>query len=295
MLDIHSKIQVLEKHDDQSRPSVYLYTDVQSFVSDFIRYLQIHDPRFSFRRLAKRAGFGSPNYFQNLLKGEKKITERGVDQLAKGFSLKSEETLYLRLLILFRDAETSEARADLQKRLRELQSLQSVDKIQRTRFEYYNKWYIPVIREMIASGSFPQDCEEASQRIFPRVDALDIKYGLCILESLGFVRYEDPAGWVSEATHLKTELETASLIVRKFHQEMLQLATKSIDQIPSHERHVSSLTMSVSKKRYNELVQYIASVKAEIAKRFADVQLEDAEVYQLNLQLFPLTRTPDKK
>lgn len=293
MQETKSHIQIVGRGDNLERPSVYKFEDIQVYLRGFVLYLKRTEPDFSYRQLAKKAGFGSPNYFQSLLNGQKKITERGIEKLARGFGLKNEEKLYLRLLILLRDAESEQIRESIQHRMREMQELQEVDKIQRSRFEYYNKWFIPVIREMIANGSFPKDLEEASKRVFPKIDVLDVKYALCILETLGFVKKSPDEIWIACTSHMRTDAETASVTIRRFHQQMISLAQKSIDQLPSDQRHASSLTMSVSKSKYSELVEYLNEVKREVANRFADTHVSDEEIYQLNLQFFPLTIKKD--
>jgi uncharacterized protein (TIGR02147 family) len=80
-----------------------------------------------------------------------------------------------------------------------------------------------------------------------------------------------------------------SLHAANFILETTKLGVDALDGVGAQERDVSSLTLSYSKAGFQK-------VKAEIdilKKKLVDMMKEDPEpekVYQVNLQLFPLTQ-----
>jgi uncharacterized protein (TIGR02147 family) len=69
---------------------------------------------------------------------------------------------------------------------------------------------------------------------------------------------------------------------------------EAIDRFPPSERDVSSLTIGISKKSYSLIKQEIQEFKNRII-RIVDDDEDSDQVYNVNVQLFPLSKNAEKE
>ena len=71
---------------------------------------------------------------------------------------------------------------------------------------------------------------------------------------------------------------------------MLKLASAAVDNALESERTVSWLTMSISRQNYPQLLEEIRSFRKRL-REFAESDTKANTVYQLNIQMFPVSKT----
>ena len=79
-----------------------------------------------------------------------------------------------------------------------------------------------------------------------------------------------------------------ALARRSFNSAMLLVARDANETMPPDVRNVSGITMGISKACYEVLLAEMAAFKERI-KAIVNQDTTSAQVYQLNLQLFPLS------
>jgi uncharacterized protein (TIGR02147 family) len=110
-----------------------------------------------------------------------------------------------------------------------------------------------------------------------------------LLLDLGLIT-KTPKGTYRQTNQAITSGEhMANLAIHKFQKQSMQLAAESLDRFDKDERDISTITCSVSSKG-------LAALKSEIEacrrKMIAIIDNDDPvdRVYQLNFQLFPVSR-----
>lgn len=87
--------------------------------------------------------------------------------------------------------------------------------------------------------------------------------------------------------NLRITTKIPSETLRKGHQTELELAQKKLEAVPMHQRNYTSLTFAMSSKnmaKANDLIrQFIQQMENNLERGVMD------EVYQLGIQLYPLT------
>jgi uncharacterized protein (TIGR02147 family) len=81
-----------------------------------------------------------------------------------------------------------------------------------------------------------------------------------------------------------------SLAIRSFQKEACSLASQAIDTIPKEERDISTVTVSLNEDGVNRIRDVLSRLRREIIDIAASCDPVD-RAYQLNLQLFPVSRT----
>ena len=86
-----------------------------------------------------------------------------------------------------------------------------------------------------------------------------------------------------------TQRRFGPFAIRNFNRQMAQLAEKSLDSVPVNKRHASGITMGISEEGYHVLESEIEAFKERIVN-IVNTDDKSEKVYQLNIQLFPLTK-----
>ncbi len=109
---------------------------------------------------------------------------------------------------------------------------------------------------------------------------------------LGIIQ-EFPKSFKQLIPPFSTTEDIPSEVIQKYHKEALKLAADRIERVEPELREFSSLTLAINTKK-------LARAK-ELIRQFCD-DMEDVletgpkdEVYQFNIQLFPLTNTKEIK
>ena len=86
-----------------------------------------------------------------------------------------------------------------------------------------------------------------------------------------------------------TDDEVQDLIVKQYHQQMLEMSRDKLSELASQDRDFSALTFSIRRKDFPNLKKQIQLMRKELLDFSADAG-EGDDVVQVNIQLFPLTR-----
>lgn len=75
---------------------------------------------------------------------------------------------------------------------------------------------------------------------------------------------------------------------------MGELALNTLDKVPVAERNFSTITLGITEKTYQKILKELAYFRRKIIA-LATNEDETERVYELNLQLFPLTKKLSKE
>lgn len=268
--------------------------DVLSFL-DYRAYLRaLYEARkkqrgFSFRAFSRRAGLTSPNYLKLVIDGERNLSASMAGRFARACGLSGGRERYFTTLVAFNQARTLDERNRAYARLRRHRRAQDAQRLNRAQDLYHSRWYLPAIREFVTSDEFREDPKWIGRQLWPSISAREAADAVALLCDLGLLtRGEDGKLTQSEPT-VTTGPELRSLHLANFHRTMIEHAKGAIDEVPSLERDVSSLTLCLGASGLVRVKQAIQRFRRELLDL---AELEDAprQVVQANFQLFPLTR-----
>jgi hypothetical protein len=90
-------------------PDVFRYEDYRAFLRARFAELQARDPSFSQRGLARKAGIANPGFFNEVIKGRRRLSPAAAIKMAYGMDLAGDESEFFSILVEY--AETREPRA----------------------------------------------------------------------------------------------------------------------------------------------------------------------------------------
>ena len=273
-------------------PSVYDFLDYRQYLRAYYDAEKARLPAFSYRYFSRKAGFSSPNFLQLVIEGKRNLGGESIERFVKVLKLADDEASFFRDLVTYNQAKTLSEKNLLFEKVIQSKRFQAWRKLDGALLEYLRNWYYPAIRELAGRPDFQADPSWISERLVSQVGREEIARALGVLEALQLV-VRDGAGKVSRGEKTVStgpEVKGAARVVAAaFLRQMLERASESIDLVPSEERDIGSITVAVRADTVAELKGRIQRFRRELLER-CDQDQDADRVYQLNIQLFPLTK-----
>ncbi|MFO0550702.1 MAG: TIGR02147 family protein [Polyangiaceae bacterium] len=270
-------------------PSVYEYVDFRAFMRDHFAAKKRAMPQYSFRFLARKAGFTSSNFIKLVMDGQRNMGPSAVEKVAKALKLDPDEAEFFSQLVTMGQAQTVAERNRAFERVAANRRFRAAKKLEGPLFEYLAHWYYPVIRELAARADFVEDPAWIASQLEPTIEPRQARTALKTLESLGLlVRGENDRLARGDAS-LTTGHEVRSIVIPAYHLQMIERAAAAVHQIPPDQRDVSALTVCIREGSLGDLKAKIHRFREEMMDR-CDSETEPERVYQLCIQFFPLSK-----
>lgn len=273
--------------------SIYDYYNYRDFLRDLYAERKKENRHFSCRYIAQHAGFRSTGFFTKIIHGKTNVSTETVLGLARAFCLKKHETRYLELLVHYNQARSHASKKEYFEQVLAIRRSKVKD-LDESQYALFNKWYYGAIRELLDFTLVKDDYEALARMLLPAITPAQARSALKTLERIGLIKRTVDGVYERGEAIVSTGQQWSSLAITNFQKTMMQLAMEAVDRVPKEHRDVSTLTLSISSRTLKEIQDKLAACRSEIlelAKRddFAE------HVYQVNVQVFPLSNTFGEK
>lgn len=268
------------------------YTDFRAFLADYYAAEKARRASFSFRAFARRAGFSSPNFLKLVIDGQRNIGEESVSRFVRALGLDREEARFFAALVGFGQARTVEDRNQHFEQIAASRRFRAARRIDGALFEYLSHWYMPAIRELAARVDFREDPKWIAGELLPAIRPADAKRAVATLVTLGLLTRDERGRLCRGEPTLTTGHAVQSLSVVNYHRQMLERASAALETVPSSRREFGAMTVCVRAETVSELKDKVRRFCEEVLER-SDRDTEPDAVYQLNVQLFQLSRAAE--
>ena len=268
---------------------IFEYTDYRQFLRD--RYLSLKEEspqKFSYRAVAKRCGFSSPNFLKLVIDGQRNLSDDSATKFAHAFKLSRDEAHFFKLLVKFNQATVGEKKEKYAKQIFRSRRFKDAQPLRSEQFNYYAKWYFIPIRELVASPFFKEDPRWIAAQLVPKIDPQEAEQAIQELLKLGIVKRDSQGKLIQTNSAVDTGDEVLSASIAAFHREMLRKASESIDRFERTEREISAATVGVSKKNAERIKKLIQRFRKELLQ-IAEEEQSVERICQIGIQLFPLS------
>lgn len=271
-------------------PSVYEYVDYRAFLRDHFVASKKLKPQYSYRFLARRAGFASSNFLKLVMDGARNLGPAATEQVAKALKLDPRETLFFADLVALNQAQTVAERNRAFERVAANRRFRAARRLDGPLFEYLTHWYYPAIRELAAREDFQEDPKWIASQVEPAITSRQARAALKVLSRLGLLIPNEKGRLVRGDPSWTTGHEVRSVVIPAYHTQMIERAAKSVDAVPPDQRDISALTVCIREDSLADLKERIHRFREEMLER-CDSEEAPERVYQLCIQLFPLSRS----
>ncbi len=269
--------------------SIFDYTDPLKLMSDHYAQRKLNDPTFTIRAWASEMGLESPALLAMILKKERPLKLRFVGFLSKGLKLDPAEQLYFKILIMMSTAKSQEERETLEVVLRCFSPSPHFKANYTQNSSIFDHWSTMAIFSAARIKDLPGNAQTLSETFLNRVDPQTIEQGIELLESEGIIKKEgDSLTPVFDRVSSQNNVPNDG--ARKYYRQVLDLAKEAVD-LPVEERAFQSFSLAIRK----EQLPLARELIFDLRNKLDALEGNDAsQVYQANLQLFPISKEQDK-
>lgn len=276
--------------------SIYQFRDARDFVREVYEGKRRKNPGFSVRAWARQMDLPHHALLALAIAKKRKLKSPFSARIRDQIGLKGQEARYFDLLVAFNNAETLDEKQFYEGLLRQLApSDQPFSELSFDILRLISQWIHTAIIEMTELEEFNSDPRWIASRLGESATPLEAQEAVDRLVRLRLLENSDGRLRKTQR-HFTTPSDIPSHYIRDFHKQLIDKAKRSLDEQPVEEREVRALTLAIRKDRIPEAKQMLREFTKQFQQAFETKPGERAEeVYQLNLQLFGLTKTEKKK
>ena len=266
--------------------SIFSYFDLLEFLKADFSERKVRNSSFSIRAMASKLGLNSST-LTRIFSGKRNLSKNLIPIFIKYLGLRTKEAEYFIHLAGFCQAKSERERMVEYRELIELRNGRTSE-VSEERYAFYEEWYFTAIRELLRFFPFSGDYGSLARMFDPPITVPEAKRAVGLLLRLGFIDKVGTSYVVHDAA-ITTGETWHGLEVQRFHQDMHAKAAEALEKIPRAERDFSTMTMCYSPEGYKKAREVLMHAREELA-RIEECDKAANRVYQINLQLFPLSK-----
>lgn len=270
-------------------PEVFAYLDYRAFLRDWFEARKKANPRYSHRLFARRSGQKSPSLLLHVMNGQRNLTPANVEAFVGAMSLAREEGAFFRALVDLEQATTDEDRNDAWLRIASEKRFREARRVEGDGFRYLSRWYYPAIRELALRRDFEAEPKWIARTLQPRITISQARRALDDMLVMGLLAKEADGRVVQAEASVVTPHEVAGLAVHNYHREMTDRAKDAVDAFEPDVRHLLGVTVCIPADLVPTLKEELNAMQARLLQLCDGAEGDASRVYQMNLQLFPLS------
>lgn len=274
-------------------PDIFAYNDYRAFLRDWFEWKKGINPRFSYRVLGDKVGFKSAGFFSQLLQGKSNMSLEMIHRFASSIGLDHREADFFEALVLHNQAKTLVEEKRHLDRMLALRP-EAIAKLDRDRCEFLEAWHHIVVWQLLEVVEVRDDHAPLAATLVPPISPVEVSTSLALLERLGMARRDSDGRWRQIDPILSVSSEVPKHITRRFYLSLNGLAGDAHDRFDRDERNLSWVTLAISDEKRAEIIQEVRAFRRHIVE-LARRDKKPQDVHQLLIQLFPLSRTRQRR
>lgn len=277
-------------------------------LSDYMNYREYLAAFYAFKRASTKkslrpynyamfsaaANIKSPNYLKMIIEGKRNLSDDMVVKFAKALGLNKEQAEELNLLVNFTQSMDPADRNLWLKKLSEhrVGTKLKAGEIDRRTWEKVPNWVAWIIYAMVDQQGVVFDVKTLKTLLRGKAAEDEIDTALNTLITSGELKLDATTGELRKGRSLiENPEEVPVALVRKLQAQLMYMGLESLYQDAPTEREFGTLTMSLTKAEFDELKFKLRQMRKTMHKdnTIARMNTKGERVYQLNIQLFPVT------
>ncbi|MDB5103812.1 MAG: hypothetical protein JWP91_1501 [Fibrobacteres bacterium] len=273
-------------------PNVFDHLNYNAFLKDYYEYRKNRNAFFSYRYLGRILNLDA-GFLVKVLQGKLSLPEKCIDPLIKLCAFEGRQADYFRELVHYGRAKTAK---DIKAHFERLIALRDLEprKVEMAQYSFYQKWYHSAIQCLLLFHRFTGDFKALAAKLSPAISVKEAKESIRLLEDIGFVRKQEDGRYEVQDARITTGDKWQSVAIRTFQEECLKLAGESLTRHPKEDRDISTVTITLSSRNLEEVRARVKELRQSLLHLRQDGDEPDS-VYQVNIQVFPLTRIDKEK
>lgn len=285
-------------------PALAAYSDFRLYLKDFYEHKRRETSGsirpYSYATFSAGADIRSPNYLKMIIEGQRNLSPDMVKKFAKALGLNKDETEEFAALVEYCQATDPLDRNQHLKLLSALRAQRQVKsgEIKAEALEKVPNWITWVLYALADQGDATFDYDRLYEILKGRAQRDDIRKSLGRLVQSGDLVIDPMTGEINKGRELMSNSEDVPVaLIRKLQSELIYMALEALFQENINDREFGSMTVALTEPEFEQLKFELRQFRK---RWFKDVAVKRKEakgdrVFQMNIQLFPLTAKASKK
>lgn len=258
-------------------PKIKDYTDYREFLVDWSKFKVFENEFWTVSMWAKRLQIKSRSSLTMILKKQRHLSRKMLPKFINYFEFDDSETKYFTELVRINKSAKGDPRLTV---LLLENSSSDIDQSQRDLVFYWQSYFLRELYNLKGYDPNPKWIQQRSREDISEEQIKTLRQRMCEEE----FTYED--GKPKDSIRPKRDIAASD--ARKYHFELMELSKNAID-IPFDKRAFHASTLNIKKDRINEAKKLIREFQIQLSDLIEEVPGDD--VYQFNMQFFPLTKS----
>ncbi len=248
----------------------------------------------SLRSLAFKAGVSAAS-LSLFMNGKYPLSDKIYSRLTIALELNAAEKNHLDLLREWKFGETADNKLRALNQLYRLSSFRRVYKDQIESSQYLTQWLYVVIRELATIPGFTADPQWIRERLTFKSSIDQIKAALKFLSDQNFIQTDESGRVSTTERELKCEGELFLFSMSIYHRQMLELAKEALASMPSQERNIEGITLSLTQEDKDALSKEWTRLQEKAMRLSSASTGKSQQVFQIEFAMFPLSKAQSKE
>jgi uncharacterized protein (TIGR02147 family) len=276
------------------RVHIFEYNNYREYLADYFSKKKATMPTYSHRVFARQAGLSSPSHLLMIITGKRNLSLKTIQKFSEGLRLTQKEKRYFELMVQYEQTEDLHRKSSYFSEIMSLKaSTKKLHRLEKERFDFLSKWYVVAVYVLIDLKNFCSDPDWIAKRLNNKLSPAQAKEALETLLRLGMIEVDKNRGYRQVANAVTIADDTKSLAVYNYHESMIRLASEALRSSAQNMREMNGATIHIPISKMPELKEKIRAFRKEINQMASSYENPD-EVFQLNIQLFPLSSVEEK-
>jgi len=273
-----------------NKPVAWAYLDYRKYLRAFYEHKKRSTKgRFSYRIFSNKTKVASPNYLKLIIDGDRNLTLPHARRVAKFCELDTKETQYFLSLVKWNQAEKEEGENSRWAEVLKQRSIATRLELSTAQLAILSDLKTIALFELLQIEKEEPSLDRLAKRLGSGTTIADVAHGIELLQKAKLIQ-KTAKGFRLLNRTLKSNDDVPSQSVRSFHRQAMTAADDALGRIDFSEREFISTTLAIPKSALPALKETIRAFRDEILA--VSEQAENPEeVFQLNIQFFPLTQT----
>lgn len=272
-------------------PNIYDFKNSIEYLEKIYQFFKAKDADFSIRKWAKLMDMKSPETLMEIMKGKKKISSSLAGQISVGLKLDASESLYFETMVKYANAESLKEKQLFDLILVETAHLKGT-KVHVEDQSVFSHWVHMAILSMTRVKGMHCSKETIKSFLMMEVSQAQVDEAVERLLKLNLVQYNGEGSLVKNFDHTTSKNDAFQKSPHDYFEQVSELA-KNGAKVPADEREFQCFSLPIRHDQIPAFKEALRQFRAKVAA-MADTENAD-QVYQFNLQFFPLSEVAENK
>jgi uncharacterized protein (TIGR02147 family) len=282
-------------------PEIGNYLDYRMYLADYYKFrrtISAKDIRpYSYAVFSASADIKSPNYLKMIIEGKRNLSDDMITKFARAMALNKDLTEEFRLLVNFSQSSDPGERNMYMKALNEYRVAAKLKRgeIDKKAFEKIPNWITWILYAMIDQADVKFTAERIHELLRGKARFEDIEAAIAKLLESGEITIDANGVAKKSRTLMDSAEDVPVALVRKLQTELIYLGLESLFRDSPVDREFGTATLSLTKAEFEDLRFNLRKFRKDVQKNISTARSSGPgeRVYQLNMQLFPVTDKAD--